>query len=91
VRHTSKLERSLISGGKLGNEGYDTTLSKHSWKIVKGSIVLVRDDKIGKLYLVPSASFVKGSSSLKNGDRFHECWDCKKKRRVTFSLGEEEV
>lgn len=45
----------------------------------------------GNLYLVSNASFVKGSSSFNNGDQFHECLGHKKQRRVSFSLGEEEV
>lgn len=80
VRHTLELKRSLISVGQLGNEGYDTILSKNSLKIMKGSLVFARGENIGNMYLVPNASFIKGSC-LKNGDQFHKCWDRKKQRR----------
>lgn len=58
---------------------------------MKGSMILVRDDKIVNLYMIPNASSIKDSSSLNNGDQFHGYWAHKNIKRVIFNLGGEEV
>ncbi|MCO5605662.1 hypothetical protein L7F22_059845 [Adiantum nelumboides] len=50
VRHVPKLTKSLISTGQLHDAGYHTTFGNQSWKICKGSLVVMRGNKCGTLY-----------------------------------------
>lgn len=89
--HTSKFKRSLILIGQLGNEGYVIIVSKHSWNIMKGSMMLVRGEKIGNLYLTSNAPYINDASSLKNYNLFYRCLDHKKPKRGAFNLIGEKV
>ncbi|MCO5569108.1 hypothetical protein L7F22_022815 [Adiantum nelumboides] len=50
VRHVPKLTKSLISTGQLDDAGYHTTFGNQSWKLYKGSLVVMRGNKCGTLY-----------------------------------------
>ena len=50
VRYISGLRKNLISVGQLDCAGYAAKFGKHSWKIVKGAMVVARGMKSGTLY-----------------------------------------
>ncbi|MCO5573535.1 hypothetical protein L7F22_027306 [Adiantum nelumboides] len=50
VRHVPKLTKSLITTGQLDDVGYHTTFGNQSWKLCKGSLVVMRGNKCGTLY-----------------------------------------
>ncbi|MCO5606802.1 hypothetical protein L7F22_060993 [Adiantum nelumboides] len=50
VRHVPKLTERLISTGQLDDVGYHTTFGNQSWKLCKGSLVVMRGNKCGTLY-----------------------------------------
>ena len=41
----------MISTGQLGGEGCITTFTDKTWKVTKGSLVIVKGEKVGTLYL----------------------------------------
>ena len=43
VRHILEMRFSLISVGKLDDEGYHSHLGDGKWKLTKGSLVLARE------------------------------------------------
>ena len=45
VRHVPEMRFSLISVGKLDDEGYHSHLGEGKWKLTKGSLVLARRKK----------------------------------------------
>ena len=70
VRHIPELRRNLISLGALEDEGYGYKSINGSLKITKGSLIVMKGDKINGLYIlqgetVPTAeaSLVKGQES----------------------------
>ncbi|MCO5606974.1 hypothetical protein L7F22_061165 [Adiantum nelumboides] len=50
VRHVPKLTTSFIFTGQLDDVGYHTTFGNQSWKLCKGSLVVMRGNKCGTLY-----------------------------------------
>lgn len=50
VRHVPEMRMSLISMGRLDDEGYYTSFRKGGWKISKGVLVMAKGPKIGTLY-----------------------------------------
>ena len=50
VRHVPEIRFSLISVGKLDDEGYHSHLGKGKWKLTKGSLVLDRGKKNNTIY-----------------------------------------
>jgi hypothetical protein len=54
VRHVLELGMNLVSTGKLDDEGFHIVFGKGGWKIVKGSLVVAKGQKIGTLYTLKS-------------------------------------
>ena len=50
VRHVPEMRFSLISVGKLDDEGYHSHLGEGKWKITRGSLVLARGKKNNTLH-----------------------------------------
>ncbi|KAL5707969.1 glutamine--tRNA ligase [Ranunculus cassubicifolius] len=50
VRHVPDLRLSLISTGKLDDEGYYNTFGNGMWKLTKDSLVVAKGKKEGSLY-----------------------------------------
>ena len=50
VRHILEMRFSLISVGKLDDEGYHSHLGEGKWKLIKGSLILARGKKNNTLY-----------------------------------------
>jgi hypothetical protein len=46
VRHVPELRMNLVSTRKLDDEGFHIVLGKGGWKIVKGSLVVAKGQKI---------------------------------------------
>ena len=44
-------EENLISADNLGGEGCVTTFTEKTWKVTKGSLVIIKGRKVGTLYL----------------------------------------
>ena len=53
VRHIPSMKRNLISTRQLGDSGYLSMFGETWWKITKGSLVIAKGDRVGKLYLCP--------------------------------------
>jgi hypothetical protein len=51
VRHVPDLRKNLISIGQLENEGCISIFTDKTWKVIKGSLVIEKGEKVGTLYL----------------------------------------
>jgi hypothetical protein len=51
VRHVLDLRKNLISTGKLASEGCISIFTYKTWKVIKGSLVIAKGEKVGTLYL----------------------------------------
>jgi hypothetical protein len=51
VRHVPDIRKILISTGQLGSEGCISIFTDKTWKIIKGSLVIAKGEKVGTLYL----------------------------------------
>jgi hypothetical protein len=51
VRHVPDLRKNLISTGKLASEGCISIFTDKVWKVTKGSLVIIKGEKVGTLYL----------------------------------------
>jgi transposase InsO family protein len=54
VRHVPDLRKNLISTGKLASEGCISIFTDNMWNFIKGSLVIVKGEKVGTLYLCTS-------------------------------------
>ncbi|KAK2977830.1 hypothetical protein RJ640_001753 [Escallonia rubra] len=50
VRHIPKLQKTLISISGLDREGYFVAFGEKQWKVIKGSMVVARGERVGTLY-----------------------------------------
>jgi hypothetical protein len=50
VKHVPELRRNLISIGKLVSEGCAISFMRNSWKVIKGSLVIEKGQKVGTLH-----------------------------------------
>ncbi|KAK3005813.1 hypothetical protein RJ639_017562 [Escallonia herrerae] len=50
VRHISELQKNLISISGLDREGYFVAFAEKQWKVIKGSMVVVRGERVRTLY-----------------------------------------
>ena len=53
VRHISAMKRNLISTCQMGDSECLSIFGETWWNITKGSMVIVKGDRIGTLYLCP--------------------------------------
>jgi hypothetical protein len=51
VRHVPDLRKNLISTGQLASEGCISVFTDKTWKVIKGSLVITKGEKVGTLYL----------------------------------------
>jgi hypothetical protein len=51
VRHVPYLRKNLISTGWLESEGCISMFTDKTWKVIKGSLVIVKGEKVGTFYL----------------------------------------
>jgi hypothetical protein len=51
VKHVPDLSKNLISIGKLASEGCISIFTNKTWKLIKGSLVIAKGEKVGTLYL----------------------------------------
>jgi hypothetical protein len=51
VRHVPYLRKNLISAGQLESEGCISIFTNKVWKVIKGSLVIEKGEKVGTLYL----------------------------------------
>jgi hypothetical protein len=51
VRHVPDLRKNLISIGKLASEDCISIFIDKTWKVIKGSLVIEKGEKVGTLYL----------------------------------------
>jgi hypothetical protein len=51
VRHVPYLRKNLISTGQLESEGCVSICIDKMWKVIKGSLVIAKGEKVGTLYL----------------------------------------
>jgi hypothetical protein len=51
VRHVPYLRKNLISTGQLASEGFISIFIDKMWKVIKGSLVIVKGEKVSTLYL----------------------------------------
>jgi hypothetical protein len=51
VKHVLDLRKNLISTRKLASEGCISIFIDKVWKVTKGSLVIVKGEKVGTLYL----------------------------------------
>ncbi|KAK2997398.1 hypothetical protein RJ639_024918 [Escallonia herrerae] len=50
VRHISELQKNLISISGLDRKGYFMAFGEKQWKVIKGSMVVTRGERVGTLY-----------------------------------------
>ncbi|KAK2999025.1 hypothetical protein RJ639_024468 [Escallonia herrerae] len=50
VRHIPELQKNLISASGLDREGYFVVFGEKQWKVIKGSMVVARGERVGTLY-----------------------------------------
>jgi hypothetical protein len=51
VRHIPDLRKNLISTRQLASEGFISIFTDKTWKVIKGSLVIAKGEKVGTLYL----------------------------------------
>jgi hypothetical protein len=51
VRYVLYLRKNLISPGKLESEGCISIFTDKTWKVIKGSLVIAKGERVGTLYL----------------------------------------
>ena len=51
VRHVPDLRKNLISTRQLASEGCISIFKNKTWKVIKGSLVIAKGEKVGTLYL----------------------------------------
>jgi hypothetical protein len=51
VKHVPDLSKNLISTGQLESEGCISIFTDKTWKVIKGSLVIAKGEKVGTLYL----------------------------------------
>jgi hypothetical protein len=51
VRHVPYLRKNLISTGQLVSECCISIFTDKTWKVIKGSLVIAKGEKVGTLYL----------------------------------------
>jgi hypothetical protein len=51
VRHVPDLRKNLISTGQLASEGCISIFTDKMWKVIKGSLVIAKGEKVGTLCL----------------------------------------
>jgi hypothetical protein len=51
VKHVPDLRKNLISTGQLASEGCISIFTDKTWKVIKGSLVIAKGEKVGTLYL----------------------------------------
>jgi hypothetical protein len=51
VRHVPDLRKNIISTGHLASEGCISIFKDKMWKVIKGSLVIAKGEKVGTLYL----------------------------------------
>jgi hypothetical protein len=51
VRHVPDLRKNVISTGKLESEVCISIFTDKTWKVIKGSLVIAKGEKVGTLYL----------------------------------------
>ena len=73
VKHVPEMRFSLISVGKLDNEGYHSHLGKDKWKLTKGTLVLVRGKKNNTLYKT-EARLVKEEVNIVENEASTKLW-----------------
>jgi hypothetical protein len=73
VRYVPEMRFSLISIGKLDDEGYHNYLGGGQWKLCKGSLILARGKKINTLYKT-EARLVKGDVNVVENETSTELW-----------------
>ena len=54
VKHVPDLGKNLISTGQLESEGCISIFTDKTWKVIKGSLVREKGEKVGTLYLCTS-------------------------------------
>ncbi|KAK3009670.1 hypothetical protein RJ639_014018 [Escallonia herrerae] len=76
VRHISELQKNLIFISGLDHEGYFVAFGEKQWKVIKGSMVVARGERVGTLYTL---------SGMKN-IQLDFCEGCVygKQKRVSF-------
>ncbi|KAK2978065.1 hypothetical protein RJ640_015703 [Escallonia rubra] len=50
IRHILELQKNLISVSELEREGYFVTFGENQWKVIKGSMVVARAERVRTLY-----------------------------------------
>ena len=73
VRHVPKMRFSLISIGKLADEGYHSHLGEDKWKLIKGTFVLARGKKNNNFYKT-EVRLVKGEVNIVENEASTELW-----------------
>ncbi|KAL5788702.1 hypothetical protein ACOSP7_005651 [Xanthoceras sorbifolium] len=63
VRHIPDLKRNLISLSTLDSNGYKFTGGDGVLKVAKGSLIVMKAEKIGKLYIL-KGSTVTGATAV---------------------------
>jgi hypothetical protein len=51
VKHVPDLGKNMISTGQLAIEGCISIFTGKTWKVIKGSLVIAKGEKVGTLYL----------------------------------------
>jgi hypothetical protein len=51
VKHVPDLSKNMISIGQLESEGCISIFTDNTWKVIKGSLVIAKGEKVGTLYL----------------------------------------
>ena len=64
VRHVPNLKKNLISLGALDSDGYKFSAEGGVMKVVKGALVLMRDNRVGNLYVLFENIITGGATSL---------------------------
>ena len=78
VRHLPEMRMSLISMGRLDDEGYLTSFGKGGWKISKGALVMAKGPKTGTLYtlktLIGKSNLAAVTKEGNSADLWHNVW-----------------
>ena len=74
VRYVPSIKKSLLSVGQMDMHGYSTLFEKGSWKLIKGSRLIVKGTKKGTLYCLHGKALMGKFIALAEIHSHMELW-----------------
>lgn len=89
------MRMSLISIGRLEDEGYSTRFGKEGWKISKGALVVAKGPQTGTLYtlktLIGKADLAAVTKEGNSADLWHKCLGHMREKGLKILIGQKNL